>query len=82
VIIFSKTSNFKVAITEAYLRGIHGAHSGNHCSTLLHVLVKRQEMLHKFFLLVPFIIIKVINMLEDLLVVFNDIPEAHYMFLF
>ena len=48
----------------------------------LNILVKRQEMLHKFFLLVPFIVIKVRNTLEGLLVVLNDIPEVFSFFPF
>ena len=48
----------------------------------LNILVKRQEMLHKFFLLVPFIVIEVRNTLEDLLVVLNDIAKVFSFFHF
>jgi len=75
VIIFNRTSNFEVAITKKYLHGICRANYGNHCSRLLHVLVERQEMLRKFFLIVPFIIIKVHNTPEYLLFVLNDTPK-------
>ena len=65
-----------------YLHGICRAHSLNNCSRLLNILVRRQEMLHKFFLFVPFIVIKVRNTLEDLLVVLKDIPKAYSFFPF